>query len=187
MQQIGLPQSVYHLFEPLAQIRPEYRKGLEHVTAHSNATVHPIGLGTVDGTATLAVYEGGVGSSFIDSPNYSGIESRVQVPVRRLDSYRAEKNLPPPDLVKMDVQGWELEVLKGAEETIRSANLLVLETWLYRGYGEKTVLLHELIEWLEPRGFIANHVGAPYRGEHGKLFAVDALFLREGGAAPEWS
>lgn len=99
--------------------------------------------------------------------------------MRRLDDYAAEAGLPAADFIKIDVQSFELEVLKGAERTIGTADWLLLETWLAWGYGARTVLLHELIEWLEPRGFFPNCTGGSNRGPNGRLDSVDVLFASQ--------
>lgn len=48
-------------------------------------------------------------------------------PCRTLDSVRAERDFPFPDLVKIDVQGAETDVIKGALETFRHAQVLIVE------------------------------------------------------------
>ena len=50
-----------------------------------------------------------------------------KVKTRTLDSIVAERNLPLPDLIKMDVQGAELDVLKGAANTLAHCKDLILE------------------------------------------------------------
>jgi len=51
-----------------------------------------------------------------------GINSSYTVPVVRLD----DENLKDVDLIKIDVQGWELEVLQGAEEIIKKQHPWVI-------------------------------------------------------------
>jgi FkbM family methyltransferase len=50
----------------------------------------------------------------------------VLVAVRRLDAVIAEAKLPLPDLIKMDVEGAEANVLKGASQTLATARPLML-------------------------------------------------------------
>jgi hypothetical protein len=44
-----------------------------------------------------------------------------------LDEYLPTLNLPQPDLIKIDAEGWDLEVLKGAGESVERAEVVLLE------------------------------------------------------------
>src|SRR5271170_3263208 len=52
----------------------------------------------------------------------------VAIPARTLDDIVAETQLPPPHLVKLDIQGSELAALAGAPRTLGATNLVVVET-----------------------------------------------------------
>ncbi len=43
----------------------------------------------------------------------------IQVPIRKLDTFVFQQELPPPDVMKIDVEGAEVDVLCGAAETLR--------------------------------------------------------------------
>lgn len=88
---------------------------------------------------------------------FAGLEETgevVRLRMRLLDRVLAEAGVPPDevDALVVDVQGAELLCLKGAETTLAAARLLETEvsrTPVYEG----GVLLDELREWLEARGF----------------------------------
>lgn len=89
-----------------------------------------------------------------------------EVPVYRLDDYFVKIPVPSktPNLLVMDVQGYELEVLKGAETTLKSVDVIVTEisaAELYKG----CVIFADLKNYLYERGFnlyLWNWAGGTY-------------------------
>jgi len=69
-----------------------------------------------------------------------------------LDSVVALKDFPPPDMIKMDVQGAELDVLKGAKQTLKSVKHLILELQKVE-YNKGAPLREEVIAYLDSIGF----------------------------------
>jgi len=57
-----------------------------------------------------------------------GDEALRRVPARTLDSLVAEHRPTPPYLLKIDVDGAELEVLSGAKRTLADASVVIIET-----------------------------------------------------------
>src|SRR5262249_11448887 len=80
------------------------------------------------------------------------VVSKVQVPVRSFASLVTDEAIRPPDFLKMDVQGFEFEVLRGFGDYLHEVVAIELESHtkaLYR--GQKT--LQELIRFLDGHGF----------------------------------
>jgi FkbM family methyltransferase len=101
-----------HAFEPVPQLRECWGLNTEHC---NNVMVQPVALGDHTGTVHMKYVLGNTGNSRID------VEG-VQVPMVTLDS------LEPMgvDLIKIDVEGFEYNVLCGAEKTIREQKPVVL-------------------------------------------------------------
>ena len=107
---------VVHSFEPV----PEYFKYLSKLVELNpdyNIVINNFALGESRDSACLNV----AGQSKIGSnsmvPNFIPedlVKTTITVPVQRLDRYAEENNLSCPSLIKVDVEGFELPVLKGA-------------------------------------------------------------------------
>lgn len=82
-------------------------------------------------------------------------------------------------VLKIDVQGYELEVLKGCEALLKSFSWVYAEcsfVELYRGQA----LVDDVIGWLRNRGFLVDGVyNMSYDGD-GRAIQADFLFRRRG-------
>lgn len=93
-----------HAFEPASEHRECF---LRNITS-DNVELHECGLGNREGFASLKFMYGSTGSTQLDGD--SG-----DVVVKRLDSL----SLTQVDFMKIDVEGYEMFVVQGAEKTIR--------------------------------------------------------------------
>lgn len=126
-QLVGRRRRVY-AFEP----NPAQFKHVEALSARrANVTAYPMGLSDRGGVAQLHVpvlddeLRPGLGSVGLPGSR-AGIEHReVSVVLERLDTLLAENSLPT-SFLKCDVEGHELAVLRGAEETLRRAKPKIL-------------------------------------------------------------
>jgi FkbM family methyltransferase len=107
-----------------------------------------------------------------------GNERASTAPMRVLDSLVAKESLPLPDLVKLDVQGAELDVLTGSSGIVEHAEVILAEVSLYRLRKDMPTAL-ELWSWLDSKGFALYDVVSMLRREKDDaLVQMDFLFLR---------
>ena len=103
---------------------------------------------------------------------------KERVPMRRLDSIAGELNLGKNLFIKIDVQGFEMEVLKGAAHTIENARGLQIEmslVELYEGQG----LMMEMINYLTSLNFELHALFPVFKDEStGRLLQVDGVFIK---------
>jgi FkbM family methyltransferase len=109
-------------------------------------------------------------SSAFQNNNYS----IIYLDQKRLDSYVVEKKLPLPDLIKIDVQGAELDVLKGMGKLIDDVKYFIIEVSLHR-WNKDSPMIEEIIDYMFKHNFyfidvLDNHVLDGY------LFQIDILF-----------
>jgi FkbM family methyltransferase len=176
------PNARYHLFEPLAEVVPSYKELLDiNLNSKMNATLHPIALGEKCGIASLFMNSSYFDSSFLLEKKTDEFPSSIDVEMLTLDAAVQKFSLPQPQLLKLDTQGYELSILKGAEETLKQVDIILLEAWIIRGYGQNTPLLFELAEWLARRNFFLLDVADGYRNDTGLLTTLDCFFVRQPG------
>jgi FkbM family methyltransferase len=148
----------------------------------NDVRLHACALGAADGTADLQVMDFPDASSLLPMGEEGVREFKIatagsqRVPVHRLDTLVASEALSLPDLMKLDVQGYELEVLRGGERALQHARAIICEV-SFREYYKGQPSFAEVVSFLEARGFrlsalgMGTPLGAP-------LVQTDALFLR---------
>ena len=94
-------------------------------TAELNKNIFPIKKGLSDKNTTLKLFidigENSGGDSLMDkSDNKNFIESQDVVETITLDDFVKENNLERVDFIKADIEGFERNMLKGAQETLKN-------------------------------------------------------------------
>lgn len=119
-----LPGGRVITFEPVPGNLEYLRRNVE-ANGHGEAvTVEPIAVGDQDGELTIHLAAGSTAGHSV-SERTAGIptgsvSSSITVPVRSLDSYLAEHGLDRVDVIKIDVEGFDIAVLRGAAKTLAS-------------------------------------------------------------------
>jgi len=167
------PDARYLLIDPL----PSNRAALAELESrHANVTAWFGAAGAKDGELVIHSHADQSSPLVAVEPEWRATES-ITVPVRTIDSFVASGEIAPPQLIKADVQGYELEVLRGATEALASADAVLLEV-SFRELYEGQPLAHELISFLGDRGFKIADVCTYAQGADGGLEQSDMLFLR---------
>lgn len=103
---------------------------------------------------------------------------RRPVRVRRLDDVLDRSAFERPILMKLDVQGYEDRVLRGANLTLDSVDSLIIETSFIRLY-EGQWLFADVRRWLEERGFAYTCALQQHRAFlRNTVLQEDSLFTR---------
>ncbi len=177
------PHACYYLFEPLSANYTDLDSTLEHLKSHTGgAHLFNVAVGKENCQSSNFYLStsaaGAVGSTSILTQETQNFET-LKIPLYSLDQLRKEKALPHPDMIKMDIQGGELSALQGAEHALQNCTVLLLETWIARGYGATTPLFIEVVQWLAKQDFYIFDFAGQYRyGDASVLISQDVFFVR---------
>jgi FkbM family methyltransferase len=183
-----LPDASFYLFEPLVDRVPAYKAIMaENLESHSAFHLNKCALGEENGERLINIFPNIVGSTALEIATEGLDITQVKVPLFTIDKAIQEFSLPKPNVIKIDTQGFELSILKGAMETLPTVDVLFLECWLYRAYGKNTPLLTEIADWLLAFNFRLWDVGDNYRDDKGVLTALDCIFVNSNsGITSSW-
>jgi FkbM family methyltransferase len=120
---------------------------------------------------------GNTGSSILPELT-SFAKEVVTLPMDTLDNLTAAAGLTAPLLLKLDVQGFELEVLKGATRALSLAEIVITEVSLLP-YNAGAPLFADVIAFMDQHGFVAFDLCGQSRRESDRaLFQADIAFAR---------
>jgi FkbM family methyltransferase len=95
-----------------------------------------------------------------------------------LDNVLANAGIASPDFLKLDVQGFELEVLKGAPNALAAAEAVLLEVSTLAQY-EGAPLFHEVVAFMHSHGYHVYDVCTLMRQRtENTLVQVDVIFVK---------
>lgn len=105
-------------------------------------------------------------------------EKRETVEVRRLSDVVKEFDLRDPLLLKLDVQGFEDKVIRGGEEVVARAKIIILEV-SFLPLFEGSPLFDDIYRILQARGFsYSGNFDQLNSPEDGRPLQADAIFCR---------
>lgn len=183
----AFPGCRIHAFEPLAQPGARYRQVLGH---RADVTLHEVAIAADAGEATIYVSGREDSSSLLpiterQATSFPGTalkETRTIVK-RPLDAVLTAADLVAPVLLKIDVQGFELEVLKGSRALLPLVDLVYVECSFVELYAGQA-LAPEIQAFLEVAGLTLAASHNAQHGADGTLLQEDRLFARAVPAGP---
>lgn len=105
-------------------------------------------------------------------------QASVRVPVTTIDAEVAERGLTGPFLLKFDTHGFEMPILRGAQETLARTDVIVMECYNF-DLGPDCLRFPAMCAQLEAIGFrCVDFVDTLYRPTDGAFWQADLVFIR---------
>lgn len=171
-----VPNASIHAFEPIPNYQEEY---LNSTRGLKDVTLHKVGAGAENKQEIFNC--AGHSSSFLNvSDNLLRLfpsekkTGEIKVNMVRLDDYCSSNKIPLPDLMKLDVEGYEVEVLKGAVNCMKHCRYIILEvSFIERHIGQ--ALFHDVVAFMGAHRFEV--CAFPYKMPlMQRVFMADILF-----------
>lgn len=180
-QCIGIfPAARYLLVEPLSEYQPilmDLSKQYPSVACRYVAATYR------GGDVSIHVHPDLVGSSlYLETEQNTDVNGTPRVvDAITVDELAGEAGLRGPFLLKVDVQGAELDVLRGAERTLGACEYVLLEVSFFE-FFRGGPQCSDVIGFMKERGFVPyDVVSLQYRPLDQALSQADIAFVREHG------
>lgn len=166
-------------FEPLADAAERF---LKVFSRDSGVILHQTAIGPEAGRQAMHVSAADDSSSLLP---FSPLQERLfpgtgeirteTVSVGPLSEYVKPEQILPPAMLKVDVQGYELEALRGCEDLLGLFSHLYVECSFVELYVGQA-LADDIIAWLQERGWCLSGIYNMIYDRNGKSVQADFLF-----------
>lgn len=175
------PEAIIHAFEPLDEEAARLAALFE---GDATLFLHQMALGEDNGKATMHISGRADSSSLLPITPMQERYFRGTAPIARRtiamargDDALRETDLPRPLMIKLDVQGYELSVLRGMHDTLTRADYVHAEVSFVELYSGQP-LADEVIAFLRLHRFRLSGIHNLTAGPAGEAVQADALFER---------
>ncbi len=169
------PQATIHSFEPIPATFARLRTQVAHI-----AQVHPhaIALGAATGSGRMTDE---ANSELNTAVRTDGAGATCDVTLQTLDSFCEQRAIAQIDILKIDVEGYEMPVLEGATTLLQSGRIRSVYIEVAFEPSDPTHTLFDLVRsHLAARGFAFSGLYEPWRypESRGRIGFANALFWR---------
>lgn len=176
------PSALFYLIEPQVEMQNYLNVFCEE---NQGSKYFLSGAGMSKGVLTLTVWDDLAGSSFLPMSEDKLLKAGKQreIEIITIDDLLSNSDITPPDLIKIDVQGFELEVLKGASKTFGNTEVYILEVSLFSFDDVPGMpVFSDIVNFMLERNYtIYDFAGFLRRPYDGALGQSDLCFVKKDG------
>jgi len=177
-----LPEAFIYTFEPLTDIFNQLKSNTSYI---KNIKYFNFALGEIEEERSIYRNVFSPSSSFLKMkdlhkkafPHTANFHEQ-KILVKTLDSITNEIKLNSPILFKLDVQGYEISVLKGSLNILKKIDVVITETSFYQLY-EKQAMFKDIFAFLTHYDFTyVGNIDQFLDPNDGKVLQADSVFIR---------
>ena len=145
------PNATYHCFEPVAQTMDILKQNTAKL---KNVQYHQYALGADRNQAEIVLCNDSSLNSFVDIVREMG-ERTEAVQIYTLDEVCEKESIHYVDVLKIDTEGFDIEVLKGATGMLRQHNITFIQVEAgMNPHNKLHVPLQAFVDYLTPFGYV---------------------------------
>ena len=173
------PRAQYVLVEALEEFEPFIKAAIKTI---AKAEYILSAAAALSGEITINVHADLVGSSiYREQEGLTADGVPRTVPVMALDRLIQDYQIRAPFLIKIDVQGAELDVLRGAEKILEDTEYIILEVSFFEIF-KQGAQFYDVVTFMKSKGFVVYDVcGLQYRPLDNALSQADIALVRDEG------
>jgi FkbM family methyltransferase len=174
------PKANFYLIEPQIEMEAYLKKFTEE---YPNSLYFLQAVGAKNEIRTLTIWDDFDGSSLLPKEKNSLLEVGKQRKVKtfKIDTLIENKKITQPNIIKLDIQGFEIEALKGAEKTFGLTEVYILEVSLFSFSDLPNIpIFTDVINFMLNRDYVVyDFPGFLRRPLDGALGQCDICFVKK--------
>ncbi len=176
---LDFPNSQIHAFEPVEAV---FKQLINHCRKYKNIQCHQLALGATNETRLIQLQSSDPLCSMNQMSNLASDQTppelKETIQITTIDQIASKLNIKEIALLKIDVEGFELEVLQGSMQMLRSKKIHnIMAEATFNRFSKQHVSIDSLSIFLSEVGYeLVGYYDPAYDSHTGNLYYMNALF-----------
>ncbi|HEY1193483.1 FkbM family methyltransferase [Flavobacterium sp.] len=173
------PEAYFTLLEPQEWLKNSFKDILD---VNPKVKFHAVGAGEKKGSFLFTIVDRDDSCSFRYTKEEALEEGfqQLEIPVVTLNELLQENETPIPDIIKIDAEGLDIEVLKGADSFFGKTEIFMIEAGIVNKEFDNSFI--KIINFMDENGyrlFEITDLNRPFQLK--VLWLVELVFVKKGG------